>query len=176
MIPKGRDGFVTVNLHDECDLRADVTELDSFCADDSVDEFLLSHTLEHIYPTKYKRFLQDLHRKLVPGGRVTVIQTDVEQVLRLWVEGKLNWRSMRSTIFTPATRLHNPYNVHYGMWSAAELCRELECVGFRTETFDAGSWPFDMLDDLLPEYTRACHGVRIGNLGVHGFKLGESST
>jgi predicted SAM-dependent methyltransferase len=97
--------FQTVNLFEgsNSDIQADITDLDAFCQNNSVDEFLLTHTLEHIYPPKYKQFLLDIHKKLAIGGVVTIIQTDAEHTINQWVNGTLNWRGMRGTLFPPQT-------------------------------------------------------------------------
>ena len=56
------------------------------------------------------------------------------------------------------------------MWSADELARDFEAVGFEAQTFDAGSWVFDMDEDLHSEDCLRCHGVPIPNLGVIAVK------
>ena len=52
-IGKGSE-YKTVNLAEICDIEANIMNLDSFCDDGTVDEFFLSHTLEHIPVTEYK--------------------------------------------------------------------------------------------------------------------------
>ena len=52
-IGKGSE-YKTVNLAEVCDIEANIMDLDSFCSDGTVDEFFLSHTLEHISLLQYK--------------------------------------------------------------------------------------------------------------------------
>ncbi len=167
-----RPGYVTVNLVPGVDRLCDITDLDRLhAADGEVDEFLLVHTLEHIPVMKYVQFLRDLHRKLRPGGTVVVVQTDTDRVIRDYVAGRLSFRSMRSTLFTPEDRLHdNPLNLHQNMWSAEELARDFRAVGFDASAFDAGTWAFDMWEPLYPGDLAADHGKPIWNLGVRATK------
>jgi hypothetical protein len=168
----GRDGFVSVNLDPPCDRLHDIADLDGLVPSDGVvDAFRLSHTLEHVHPLTYRRFLLDIHRKLRPGGELIVIQSDAAAVIESWRRGELGFRSMRAVLFTPAHRLiENALNLHFGAWSAGELCKDLERLGFRAETFDAGTWNFDLVDDLFPEETARDHGKAIHNLGVRGVR------
>jgi hypothetical protein len=171
------NGRITVNLAGESDIRQDIRELDAFIPEDGVvDEFYLCHTLEHIPVVDYGKFLRDLHRKLRAGGKVVVIQTDAGEVLRAWFAGRLSFRAMRTTLFTPPDPLRaNAFNMHHNMWTAEDLADDFRAVGFAAETFDAGSWPYDQLDELLPEETRRYWGVPIRNLGVIATK-GERET
>jgi len=172
-VGRGTWGRTTVNLAAECDVEHDVLDLDGFIAEDGVvDEFFLSHTLEHVPVTAYADFLRALYRKLRVGGRVIVVQTDVGRAIRLWIDGKLSFRAMRTTVFTPPDRLReNPYHMHHNMWTAETLADDFRAVGFHAETFDAGDWPYDQLDELRPEETARFHGVAIPNLGVIASRL-----
>lgn len=169
----GTWGRTTVNLMTQCDIHHDIRDLDGFIPEDGVvDEFFLSHTLEHIGSVDYVKFLRDMHRKLRIGGRVIVIQTDAGEVIRAWIDGRLSFRSMRTTLFTPPDRLReNPYHMHHNMWTAETMAEDFQAVGFHAETFDAGEWPYDQLDELLPEVTRADWNVAIRNLGIIAVKL-----
>lgn len=161
----------TVNLVGDCDVHADIVELDRFCQDGTVGEFYLSHTLEHVPSERYEAFLRDMVRKLRPGGIVRVVQTDADAIIRQYTRGELSFRSMRAPLFTPPDRLvRNPLHAHRNCWSAAELARDLKAVGLHTELFDAGSWLMDMTDPFYPDDIRADWGKPIKNLGVIGRK------
>ncbi|MDA1055358.1 MAG: hypothetical protein O3C40_33580 [Planctomycetota bacterium] len=164
----GPNGRLAVNLHTDCDIHHDFTDLDGFIERDGcVEEFYLCHSLEHVPVTRYRKFLGDMSRKLRPGGRVVVVQTDAGTVIRQWIGGELSFRAMRATLFTPAERIHgNPLNQHHNMWTADELARDFESLGLQATMFDAGWWSFDMIDAFLPNELTAYHGVPIHNLGV----------
>ncbi len=166
-------GRITVNLFGDSDIHHDIRELDAFISEDAVvDEFYLSHTLEHIPVLDYGKFLRDLHRKLRTFGRVIVIQTDAGKVLEAWHSGQLSFRAMRATLFPPSAQIHkNAFNMHHNMWTEEELAEDFRAVGFIAETFDAGAWPYDQLDELLPEKTRPYFGFPIRNLGVIATKV-----
>lgn len=164
-------GQTTVNLVEPCDVLCDIQDVDSYCKDGSVEWFGLVHTLEHIPSQDYVQFLRDLHRKLAPGGHVEVVHTDVGKLLEMVSAGELPLRVARMPIFTPADRLRvNIYHQHFNMWSAQMLVEDFEKVGYRAETFNAGWWSFDQVDELFPEESQRYFGVSIPNLGVRAYK------
>lgn len=170
-IRKGTNGYKTVNLAVEADIKEDILNLNLFCEDNSVDEFYMSHTLEHIPIINYKKFILDLKRKLKVGGIIKVIQTDVGEVLKMLNSKNLMFRSARACIFTPANRcINNILQQHQNMWSAKELARDFEYIDMKTEIFDAGSWSFDIKDDIYISETSIDFGKRIPNLGVKAIK------
>jgi glycosyltransferase involved in cell wall biosynthesis len=121
-IGRGGEEYKTVNLAETCDIDANIMDLDSFCEDGTVDEFYLSHTLEHISLLEYKKFLLHMKQKLKDGGTIKVIQTDIGRLIKLWTDGKITFRTMRAPIFTPATRCDsNILQQHQSMWSQEEL-------------------------------------------------------
>lgn len=170
-IGKGSE-YKTVNLAEICDIEANIMDLDSFCKDETVDEFFLSHTLEHISVLQYKSFLLHMLRKLKPGGTIKVIQTDIGRLVKMWAEGKISFRAMRAPIFTPASRCDsNILQQHQSMWSQEELVKDFQALGMNAVGFDAGFWQYDIDDDMLPEETKKDFGKDIPNLGVIATKI-----
>jgi predicted SAM-dependent methyltransferase len=168
----GDPEYKTVNLAEICDIKANIMELDSFCGDGQVDEFFLSHTLEHITVTEYKNFLLNMKKKLKVNGKIKVIQTDIGKLIRMWVDGKICFRTMRAPIFTPATRCKdNMLQQHQSMWSEEELIKDFESIGMKAEGFDAGHWQYDVDDDIMPDETKSDFGKSIPNLGVIATKI-----
>lgn len=176
---KKEDGYQRVNLVGETDVRADITELDSFCEDGTVLEFRLNHTLEHIPQPKYRKFLEDMRRKLAVGGFVRVVQTDARKIIEDYHRGKLSFRALRAALFTPGYRVaDNPLQQHQSAWDAETLAHDFLQVGYdRAERFDAGHWGFDLYDafeDLskpLMQTLKADQGVRVHNLGVAAWRM-----
>jgi predicted SAM-dependent methyltransferase len=170
-IGKGSD-YKTVNLAEVCDIDANIMDLDSFCKDGTVDEFFLSHTLEHISVLQYKPFLLHMLRKLKPGGTIRVVQTDIGRLIKMWADGKISFRTMRTPIFTPANRCDsNILQQHQSMWSQEELIKDFKSIGMEAVGFDAGFWQYDTDDDMLPEETKKDFGKDIPNLGVIATKV-----
>ena len=170
-IGKGSE-YRTVNLAESCDIEADITNLDSFCSDETVDEFFLSHTLEHIPLTMYESFLNNMVRKLKVGGIIKVVQTDAGEAIKMWNNGSISFRTMRSLIFTPANRCKtNILQQHQSMWSQEELIKDFESLGMKVEGFDAGCWFYDAEDDIIPDETKKDLGKQIKNLGVIATKI-----
>ena len=166
-IGPGRDGYSTVNLAVDSDIKENIVNLDSFCEDNTVDEFFLSHTLEHIHVTQYRKFLLDMKRKLKPGGIIKVIQTDAGKVIKMWINNEITFRSMRTPIFTPASRCSdNLLQQHQSMWSQEELIKDFNSIDMVAEGFDAGSWAYDLVDDMIPLDTLPDFNKQIPNLGV----------
>lgn len=167
----GKNGYKTVNLVSSSDIEENILDLDKFCDDNTVDEFYLSHTMEHIPVTHYRNFLLDLKRKLKTGGCIKVVQTDVGRLIKMWVDGEISFRAMRAPIFTPASKCHdNLLQQHQSMWSSEELVKDFQSIGMDASSFDAGSWKYDLDDDLIPEETKKDFGKRIPNLGVIAIK------
>ena len=164
--------YKTVNLAETCDIKANIMDLDSFCKDKTVDEFFLSHTLEHISVLQYKPFLLHMLRKLKLGGTIRVVQTDIGRLIKMWADGKISFRTMRAPIFTPASRCDsNILQQHQSMWSQEELIKDFQALGMNAVGFDAGFWQYDVDDDMLPEETKKDFGKDIPNLGVIATKI-----
>jgi hypothetical protein len=110
----------------------------------------------------------------VPGrplAEVMVIQTDADAVIREYVSGKLSFRGMRSTLFTPKDRVRgNVPRIHHNMWSAEQLIRDYRVLDFEATQLDAGSWALDTHDALCEEDVLRDRGKRIRNLGVGATK------
>ena len=170
-IGKGGE-YKTVNLAESADINKNIIDLNSFCKDGSVDEFFLSHTLEHIPVTEYKNFLLNMKTKLKVGGTIKILQTDAGKLIKMWLDGIVSFRVMRAPIFTPATRCEsNILQQHQSMWSEEELIRDFEAIGMKAETFDAGAWMYDLEDDIIQEDTEKYFGTPIPNLGVIAQKV-----
>ena len=173
-IGSGNRGFRTVNLVEGVDVRADILEVDTFCGDESVDTFLLSHTLEHIPVHRLNGFLESLYRKLRRGGCTIVIQTDAKRTLELYRWGRIDFYCLRDILFSPrrsriasVEQTGSDLMQHSFAWGAKDLAHEFGAVGFRpVVAFDAGHWPFDVPSDLPIQRNEHYFGTPIPNLGV----------
>jgi len=151
-VHKSRDGWQSVNLGNvNCDIQADILDLDAFCQDGTVDEFALVHTLEHVPIPLYSKFLRDMLRKLKPGGMVMVQQTDAAEVMRMWQCGVLSFRAMRCCLFPPAERIkQNRYQQHMNCWGPEEMGDDFRACGYAAYSLFASpfAWPFDTRDEF----------------------------
>ena len=65
--------------------------------DNSVDELYAGHLLEHF--TLQEDPLQEWHRVLKPGGRITVTVPDIETSLKLYSKGELSLQWVNDVVF-----------------------------------------------------------------------------
>ncbi|MCK9441037.1 MAG: hypothetical protein M0Q13_06415 [Methanothrix sp.] len=61
---KDHDDYISVNLSGYANIKSNILDLDNFCNDNTVDEFYMSHTYEHINPIDTPLFLKNVLRKL----------------------------------------------------------------------------------------------------------------
>lgn len=176
-IGRGRD-CKTVNLIKNCDIQSDILDLDSFCKDDSVDEFLMTHTYEHISPAVIPAFLKKILKKLKLTGCLRILHTDAKKTIDLYNKSIIDFKSLRSIVFTPLdVRLRcfeetqKDLQSHQFMWGVDELKEELLFYGFKdVQEFDAGSWTFDINNYFANDKMTSFHGVKIPNLGIVAYK------
>lgn len=173
------EDYISVNLMGNPAIKTDITDLDSFCKDNSVDEFFMSHTFEHIPLLDIKTFLEKILRKLKIGGCFRIKHTDIKACLELYKEGKLDFKAIRNLIFTPINRRMIEYyyktgkdlNAHKWMWGHEELIEELLFYGFsKCEKFEAGFWIFDFENYFPNDNMENFYNVKIPNLGVCAYK------
>ncbi|MCG6872321.1 MAG: methyltransferase domain-containing protein [Gammaproteobacteria bacterium] len=118
------------------DVRCDLRRLEPF-ADDSVDEILAVHVVEHFWRWEVEAVLAEWRRVLRPGGRLVLECPDLlEACRRLLAEpalaaaaGPQGQRSMWVLYGDPAWR--DPLMVHRWGYSADSLAQLLAACGFR---------------------------------------------
>ena len=171
------DGYISVNLAGNPEIKSNILDL-SFCKDDSVDEFFMSHTYEHLSPTIIKQYMKEIQKKLKTNGILRIVQTDVKKTLELYKNNNINFYALRNIVFSQIQRRIDAFNVsgldlqaHQSMWGVEELKNELLFYGFSSvSSFDAGSWKFDMLDYFPNEEQQSFHKLNVPNLGVIAIK------
>jgi predicted SAM-dependent methyltransferase len=80
-----REGWVNVDFNGKCDLKHDLTNPLPY-EDNSVDEILAAHILEHFGFGEYMDVLTDWVRVLKPGGKMTILVPDMDMIAWLWHE------------------------------------------------------------------------------------------
>lgn len=168
------DGYISVNLSTNSTIKCDILDLDKFCDDSTVDEFLMSHTYEHLSPVKIKEFIHKILRKLKPNGILKIIHTDNKKNIELYNKGIIDFRALREITFGAVQRRIKMYEQvkqdlmgHTYMWGEEELIEELIFYGFsKAEKFNAGYWLFD-LDNYFPkDNMQKFKNIKIENLGI----------
>lgn len=175
---KNHDGYLSVNLSGNPHIKKDILCLDDFCLDNSVDEFLMSHTYEHIPTVLLPDFISNILRKLKSGGCLKIIHTDIKKSIGLYSSDKIDFRCLRDIIFAPFKRRKKLFDEtgkdlmnHQYMWGEEELVEELLFYGFsKANSFNAGFWKFDIENNLPNDNMKKYHGTLIPNLGVVAYK------
>ncbi|MES9873675.1 MAG: methyltransferase domain-containing protein [Candidatus Sedimenticola sp. 6PFRAG7] len=136
---KGRDGWTTIDLTDNCDIYWDLNKGLPF-PDESISKIYSSHFLEHLTFKEGQKFLDECFRVLLPGGAFSVCVPNS----RMYIEAYLNSTSLDKDYFQygPAynqTTLIDYVNYtaymdghHKYMFDEDNLIYLLESKGFRS--------------------------------------------
>lgn len=76
-----REGWVTVDIYGHPDIRHDLRVFPYPFDDDSADEILLSHVLEHLDRENGRRMLAECWRILSPDGRIHIAVPDMDKFI-----------------------------------------------------------------------------------------------
>jgi predicted SAM-dependent methyltransferase len=174
---KDHDGYISVNLVGYGSIKANILELDSFCNDNDVDEFYMSHTYEHINPIDIPIFLKNILKKLKNGGTFRIVHTNAKKCLDLYFEQKIDFRALRDLLFTSYPRRKKIYmngmdlNGHKYMWGEEELMEELLFYGFsEVKKYNSTFWKFDFENYFPNDHMQDFTGIKIPNLEIIGIK------
>jgi ubiquinone/menaquinone biosynthesis C-methylase UbiE len=97
--------------------------------DDSADEILSVHVVEHFFRWEVGPLLREWWRVLKPGGKMVLELPDVLKAARNLLAGMGDQMAMWP-LYGDDT-LKDPYMCHKYGWSEQTLKRELEACGFR---------------------------------------------
>ena len=118
------------------DIKMDIREL--ACANESVDEILLVHVLEHFVRWETVKMIGHYFTKLKPGGSLIVEMPDLDKCIELYLKGKkaphmktpIGPRNMGHTQFHGNQWDELDYETHRYVWTAAEFVDTLKDLGF----------------------------------------------
>jgi predicted SAM-dependent methyltransferase len=147
--PKGKSGWVNVDLFADADLQLDLREPLPF-PDNSATLVYSEHVLEHfIYPREVHHLLREIHRVLAPGGMVKLVVPHAGRALdaygtkdgRFFAERKVRsyLAQERATPMHIVNYIFRQDGQHKYAYDAETLAQALEICGF----VDARERPFD---------------------------------
>jgi len=122
-------GYIGVDIHPPADFIADVCNLDELFGENSVDEFVCQHVLEHIPFAKVPQVLKSFNKLLKPGGVLELGMPDAELccIDFLTAEEERRWTTCENEIWgLPA----QPGMAHHCGITLAKMKRLLQEAGF----------------------------------------------
>jgi ubiquinone/menaquinone biosynthesis C-methylase UbiE len=126
----GRDkpinGFLTVDMHEGSDIRADIGALEGV-SDGSVEEIYCSHALEHFSHTRTEDVLKNWRRVLKSGGKAYIAVPDFDAMVKLYLKFGMNG-FIRNMLYGD-----QGYELayHYTAFTFATLAAALCSAGFK---------------------------------------------
>lgn len=124
---KPLDGWISVDLAGEPDVRADVLALPF--PDGYADEVMAIHLLEHLYRWDAPAALAEWRRVLKPGGLLILELPDLIKACRNVLTNPDVRMGVWGLFGDPGYR--EPLMVHRWGWTSTELAAELRAAGFR---------------------------------------------
>lgn len=121
------DGWISVDLAGEPDVRADVLSLPF--DDGYADEVMAIHLFEHLYRWQSQDALREWLRVLKRGGRLILELPDFEKCCRNILYGSDERMGIWGLFGDPGYK--EPLMVHKWAWTADSLTKELLSAGFR---------------------------------------------
>jgi len=135
------EGQDTSRTDSKYDIKAYLQELPF--KNNSIEEILLVHVIEHFCRWKTIDLIKDFKRILKIGGRLIVEMPDLEQVAKLYVKhGRHGWRQIKTPLgklSMAATQFYGnqwdslEYETHRYLWEKQEFADELIKIGFKIE-------------------------------------------
>lgn len=123
-------GFVNVDINDPADVIMDIRKLD--IENNSVEEIVCSHVLEHFADYEVIGVLQEIFRVLKPQGILYLEIPDLEYCVREWLKADENhpekWNFYLMRIFGNQI---NEYEFHKTGFTEKRISRILSAIGFK---------------------------------------------
>jgi len=128
--PTKKEGYRNVDLDQKYspDLCMDIREL--VCEDESVDEIIASHILEHVTSSEARGMLRKFYRWLIPGGILYLSMPDWSALLEL-----VHRKSKSPALFDVMFGHYDKQSIMTHQWLMSEesLRDELGFIGFIVE-------------------------------------------
>jgi beta-1,4-mannosyl-glycoprotein beta-1,4-N-acetylglucosaminyltransferase len=125
------DGYIGVDLYNpNADLKLDICDLSQF-QDNSVDEILAVHVLEHLNPYNINQILAEWYRVLKPLGKLVLELPDIEGLCRAFMESDKGQRyHLINCIYGTGTLGQPSFTPHLFGWYYEILHDHLAPLGF----------------------------------------------
>jgi hypothetical protein len=127
------EGYLNVDINDPCDIKMDMHRLGF--VDNTIEEVACHHALEHFPEYDVIGILQEMHRILVPDGKLLLEVPDLEWILQDWLAtpetDELKWGFKLMTIFGSQV---NEQEYHRTGFTETRLINLLTAIGFANIT------------------------------------------
>ena len=126
-------------------------------ADNTVDEILLVHVIEHINPRHVEGMIQEWLRVLKPGGRLALEWPDLLKLCQylvsnpdsLWSEDKRIKKRSVAGIYGDIARYKDPVMLHKWGYSEESMCVLLKKLGFSRAWGEPNQYPKSEMDSRV---------------------------
>jgi len=121
-------GYIGVDLAPNADIQCDLRKLEPF-ADNSVEEIIAIHVIEHFYKWEVQPLLQEWRRVLQPGGKIILECPDLKKAAQAFLFGAGDQMGMWAFYGNP--ELKDVFHCHHWGYTPETLAYELQMAGFR---------------------------------------------
>lgn len=122
------EGYVGVDLAPNADIKCDLRKLE-FAKDNTVEEIIAIHVIEHFYKWEVQPLLQEWRRVLVPGGKIILECPDLQKAAYAFLMGEGNQMGMWAFYGNPD--LKDVFHCHHWGYTPETLAFELQLAGFK---------------------------------------------
>lgn len=124
---KEHEGWTSLGFEAHHDIRSDIRDM-PMIDNDTVDEAMAIHVLEHLERWDAPAALAEWYRILKPGGLLTLELPELTRCARAVLERDPEGPGVQGLFGDPSMR--EPLMMHRWCWSEEELIRTLRQVGF----------------------------------------------
>jgi len=121
------EGYISVDLSPKADVNCDIRKLPY--EDNSVEEIIAIHVIEHFYKWEVLPLLLEWRRVLQPGGRLILECPNLAQAARYFLSGASDQLSMWAFYGNPD--LKDELHCHHWGYTPQSLVETLEQAGFK---------------------------------------------
>jgi predicted SAM-dependent methyltransferase len=128
---KKLEGYTGVDIDPRADVICDIRKLE-FAADNSVEEIIAVHVIEHFYKWEVLPMLFEWKRVLKPGGKLILECPNLEVAAMAILKGWKDQMGMWALYGNPD--LKNEFHCHHWGYTPATLVEVVRQAGYREPT------------------------------------------